>query len=160
MPSQREVELEIEVRLLKEQINLLIQQLASRPPQSPAREETKNLVDRNANKDWSNVMKKCPRCGKTKQVDVDFGIKKIRGTTYPQSWCLSCRNSNPYYVPVSDRDTTGSEPSAKRPVRANAILESLRRATSTAVERSTASTSYVGFFIVERATHPTPALRR
>lgn len=33
----------------------------------------------------------CPNCDHTGPVEADFGTRVIKGTTYPQSWCRTCR---------------------------------------------------------------------
>lgn len=49
-----------------------------------------------APKDWSKVIKTCPRCGESGPVDPMFGTKPVRGIIYPQSWCSHCRATANY----------------------------------------------------------------
>lgn len=33
----------------------------------------------------------CPHCDHKGPIETDFGIRIMRGTVWPQSWCKSCR---------------------------------------------------------------------
>jgi len=33
----------------------------------------------------------CPHCGHEGPIERDFGIRVMRGSIWPQSWCRTCR---------------------------------------------------------------------
>lgn len=35
--------------------------------------------------------KECPHCHEVKEVERDFGYRKMRGRIVQQSWCKTCR---------------------------------------------------------------------
>jgi hypothetical protein len=46
--------------------------------------------------DWTKEQKTCPKCGKTKPVEPDFGVFKARGHYKPMSLCVACRTKVPF----------------------------------------------------------------
>lgn len=45
---------------------------------------------------WFDVTKRCPHCGKTKNVGREFGVIIRRGVEAPSGWCRQCRSETNY----------------------------------------------------------------
>lgn len=45
---------------------------------------------------WFAMEKKCPHCGKTKNVAADFGVVIRRGLEQSAGWCKQCRSETDY----------------------------------------------------------------
>ena len=47
-------------------------------------------------KKWFSITKRCPKCGKTKNVGEEFGVVVRRGVEAAAGWCKQCRSSTNY----------------------------------------------------------------
>jgi transposase-like protein len=87
---------------LKEARRRLIAEFTQKPPpavapKAPRRRPALASIEKQE-RDWSKVMKTCPRCETTKPVDTGFGVTKERnGGQRAQSWCLECRANTNYH---------------------------------------------------------------
>lgn len=64
------------------------------PSRQARKPQTTTLED--WEKTWKGKSKKCPKCGKTKDMVTEFGAKPQRGVYYVQSWCRTCRATMNY----------------------------------------------------------------
>jgi hypothetical protein len=59
---------------------------------------------------WFSVTKKCPHCGKVKNVGKEFGVVIRRGVEAAAGWCKQCRSSTNYRAMARKNRSAHHEP--------------------------------------------------
>ena len=62
------------------------------------------------NKKWFSIMKRCPKCQKTKNVGEEFGVVVRRGVEAAAGWCKQCRSSTNYRAMARKNKSAHHEP--------------------------------------------------
>lgn len=94
--NEAQIRLEIENKILKEMLlarGAQVPSITSEPVKASKPEPEPAFEDPNAGIDWTKQTHTCPKCGETKTVLPFFGLRRVRGVTYPQSSCKVCRSA-------------------------------------------------------------------